>query len=111
MIGVVIDGHARARLARHVARGDAVKMMRRRITVMTGYADGQAKAGAKPDAVWTNLDIEFVNLVRRERFAPLMGVIRRPGLGTIWIDAPLRTPEPAARQQTFRAVGIDFKQL
>ena len=80
MIRVVIDRHARARLPSHVTRRNAVQMMRRRIAVMAGDADCQPIAGTETNAVGANLDIEFVNLIGRQRFALLVGVIRRPRL-------------------------------
>src|SRR5439155_11917695 len=98
VVAVMVDGDARTRLQRHVARADAVQMMRRRIAIVTGDADGQAMAGPKPDAVRTDLDLKLIDLVGRERLASIVGVIRRPGQRAVDIYPALRASEPAARQ-------------
>ena len=90
MIRVVVDGHARARLPNHVTRRNAVQVMRRRITVVAGNADCQPIAGTETNAVGANLDVEFVNLIGRQRFALLVDVIRRPRLRATGIDPSLR---------------------
>src|SRR5919197_2431486 len=107
MFGIVINRHTRAQLARHVTRRDAVQMMARRIAIMAGDPNGQTITGTEPNAIGADLDIELVNLVRRERFAPFVRVIGRPGFRTNGIDLPLQTAKPAAREQPLRSLGVD----
>src|SRR5439155_22349113 len=79
VVAVVVDGDARTRLQRHVARANAVQMMRRGVAIVTRDADGQALAGPKADAVWTDLELKLIDLVGRERLRSTVRTMRGPG--------------------------------
>ena len=79
MLGVVMDGDDASRGAVQVSEADGLQIVLRPLVVTGAYPELQPFAWIEPDTVRSDLDVEFVNLARRERFPPVVGVVGLPG--------------------------------
>jgi hypothetical protein len=70
--------------------------------------DADAFSGFKQNAVRTDFDIEFVNLIGLERLPLGVQVDGLPGLGRGRVEFSLRSAEPATRQKSASAIGVEM---
>ncbi len=99
MIGTVVHGYSRRGAAGNMADSDQLKIVLRGVVVGALDFDSDALTGLEQDAVRSNFNIEFINLVGLKRFSPGMQMNRLPGRRCSGIQLSLRSAEPAARQQ------------
>jgi hypothetical protein len=106
--GVVMYGHLRRDAARNMADPDEFEIISGGIVVRAFDFDGDAFSGLKQNAVGTDFDIKFINLIGFERLPFRMQVNGLPGFGRGGVEFSLRSAEPASRQESATAVGIEM---
>src|SRR5580693_1192037 len=93
-----------------MADSDQLQIILGGIVVRALDFDPDALSRFEQDAVRTDFDIEFIDLIGFERLALGMQVNRLPGPGCGGVEFSLRTAEPAAGQKGAPALGVELPQ-
>ena len=110
VVGVVMDGNLRRAGARNMADSDQFEIIVGDFIVSALDLDSDALSGFQKDAVRADFDIEFINLIGFERLSLVVSVDRLPRRGCGGVEFSLRSPEPAARQESAAALDIEMPQ-
>ena len=107
-LGIVVNGNLRIAAARNVADSDQFEIIFWDVIIRALNFDSDTFSGLEQDAVGSDFDIEFVDLIGFERLPLTVQVDGVPRLGCGRIKFSLRSAQPAARQESAAGIGIEM---